>query len=355
MSDSQKKKWRNISIHIAVWIVYMGYELITVVQIGGADFNPVETVLSFGLYAGLFYTNTEVLLPYLFGRKRYALFAITTLIAIAAYIATRYLLKVFLIPWMGFAQNYPFSEFRLFLAEALWRGGYFLMLSFGYWFAKNLIEVEKKKKLLEKKTYENEKALFELEKNLKSAEIAILKNQINPHFLFNTLNFFFDQVRPHSEKLAEGIMLLSRVMRYSIRENGPTSKTMLADEVAHLKNFININQLRFENSMHIQFEVQGNLEYRMIAPLVLITFVENAFKYGDLFEPEHPVSISLQVLDDNLDFTVINKKKTGPIEASTGIGLENTINRLRLIYKDRHSLSIKDTDDFYRVDLNLKL
>ena len=171
-----------------------------------------------------------------------------------------------------------------------------------------------------------------MEQNFRIAQVGYLKNQINPHFLFNTLNFFYDQVRTCSESTAEGVLLLSDIMRYALKDSDVNSKAMLQDEVVHLRNFIAINQLRFANRLQVKFDVVDSIYFRMIPPLVLITFVENCFKYGDLLDPEHPLVIKLEVDQDQLLFYTRNKKKTGLIEPSNGIGLKNTQKRLDIVY-----------------------
>ncbi|WP_345228255.1 sensor histidine kinase, partial [Hymenobacter koreensis] len=171
--------------------------------------------------------------------------------------------------------------------------------------------------------------------SLVEANLAFLKSQINPHFLFNALNFFYAQVYPHSEGAAKGILLLSDIMRYALHED-PDGKVPLGQEVQHVRNYIALNQLRFNQQLQVDFRVSGQLEYRLILPLVLITFVENCFKHGELHEPDRPVQIRLSVEQNRLEFQTRNQLRHGPKEQSTGIGLANTRRRLALVYPGRH-------------------
>lgn len=184
------------------------------------------------------------------------------------------------------------------------------------------------------------------------ANYNFLKAQINPHFLHNTLNFFYAKSLPYSEELSDGILTLSEIMRYALsKENAIDGKILLKDEIEHLRNVIKINQLRFSNKLNVIFEVYGNVGEVMIIPFVLITIVENAFKHGELKNADQPIDIQLTVVDDKLTFFCKNKKKTGPKELSTGIGLDNTQKRLDMVYGSKYSISIVDETDFYTTEL----
>ncbi|WP_345117304.1 sensor histidine kinase [Hymenobacter algoricola] len=225
---------------------------------------------------------------------------------------------------------------------------YFLLPSIGYWFARNAIRLEKQKR-------EQEHDLRVAERNLMEANLAFLKNQINPHFLFNSLNFLYAQVYPYSEETAKGILLLSDIMRYALKEDDNNGKVMLEKEVQHLHNYIAINQLRFNQRLQIQFEISGSLQFMMILPLVLITFVENCFKHGELSDPQNPLLIQITTVNNQLTFRTRNKKRDGPKEKSTGIGLDNTQRRLDMVYPERYVLTVNDEQDYYTCTLIIEL
>lgn len=190
------------------------------------------------------------------------------------------------------------------------------------------------------------------------AEKQFLQSQINPHFLYNTLNFFYAKSLGLSQELAESVLLLSDIMRYSLEKNeNSNGMVLLQDEIGHINNVIRINQYRFNNRLKINFLVSGNTASARIIPLVLITLVENAFKHGELFDPSFPVTLALTIDEEkhSILFSVQNKKKTGPKEMGTGIGLENTRRRLNFAYGDKHSVIINDTDESYTATLQLPL
>lgn len=208
---------------------------------------------------------------------------------------------------------------------------------------------------------ENQKVLEQrtsrLEKEKMQADYLFLKAQINPHFLHNTLNFLYARSLPYSTELSEGILTLSEIMRYSLdKEEDADGKVLLTREIEHLNNIIRIQQLRFGNALQVIFTIQGNPEGLRILPFVLITIVENAFKHGELKDPGHPVTLDLCIDEGKkLRFHCVNKKKTGPKELSTGIGLENTRRRMELAYGENYSLYIKDQREAYIADLSINL
>jgi len=228
-----------------------------------------------------------------------------------------------------------------------------LLGSFIYGYDRRITQYRKQMSAIAEARQQEQLKQKVMEKEVVDARLQSLKYQINPHFLFNSLNFLYSQSLPLSDELARATMLLSKMMRYGLQENSEEAKVSLAGEVEHLQNFIEFNQLRFSNQLQIDFKTEGQIAIRRIMPLLLITFVENAFKYGELHQPENPLEIHLTVDSQKLTFFVKNKKRKGPKEDSTGIGLENIRKRLTLGYPERHSLVIKDNEDFYATELTV--
>ncbi|MGY3091483.1 two-component system LytT family sensor kinase [Hymenobacter sp. UYAg731] len=345
---SPHKQVEIILIHVTVWFIYILYESFLLLFVNIVGFNYWETGLNFLLYAGLFYGNGHWLLPAVYKSRLYGRFALGVLVLFAGYGALRYLLNVHLLPALPQPMLRPVVDVNMFWAQTVSRGFYFLMASFAYWFARNAIMLERQQRWQEARMRLTEKSLLE-------AEVAFLKNQINPHFLFNALNFLYAQVYPLSESAAKGILLLSDIMRYALKETSDNGKVLLEEEVHHMHNFITLNQQRFSNRLQIRFETEGSDQFLMILPLVLITFVENCFKHGELSDPTAPLLIQLRIKDNRLYFYTFNKKRTGPKEKTTGIGLANTRKRLEIIYPNRHSLTVEDGPDSYTCTLLLEL
>lgn len=213
---------------------------------------------------------------------------------------------------------------------------------------------EKNQQIERSRVLEQQKT--QLEKEKMQANYLFLKAQINPHFLHNTLNFLYAKSLPYSTELSEGILTLSEIMRYSLnKEEDTEGKVLLTQEIEHVNNIIRIQQLRFGNTLQVFFDIRGELEGLRILPFVLITLVENAFKHGELKNVDYPVGLELTISGGQLHFHCVNKKKTGPKELSTGIGLDNTRKRLELAYGENYTLYIKDQKDLFVVDLAILL
>lgn len=185
------------------------------------------------------------------------------------------------------------------------------------------------------------------------AELAYLKAQINPHFLFNTLNSIYAMALGRSEQTAGAIVRLSSMMRYVLVEAGK-EKVPLESELAYLTDYIQLQQTRFEGSLKVVFEIKGWPEGRQIYPLLLIPFVENAFKYGVNPETPSAIGIGIDVGDHGLQLRVTNNKvAVVPNDSPGGLGISNTRRRLQLLYPGRHSLIIEDQPETFTVLLNL--
>ncbi len=220
-----------------------------------------------------------------------------------------------------------------------------LLICFVFAYITNMREALKQRRILQ------EQKLL-LEAQISQANFNFLKAQINPHFLHNTLNFLYSKSLPHSEELSEGILTLSDIMRYALSQgNQKDGKAPLKDEIEHVNNVIKISQLRFNNELEVNFEISGPVEGKMIIPFVLITLVENAFKHGDLKSKGHPADIWVNIQGDRLYFYCRNKKKDGPKQLSTGIGIENIRKRLDLAYGENYKYTVKDEPGFYTVEL----
>lgn len=214
----------------------------------------------------------------------------------------------------------------------------------------NSLRDEKK----QKKVLEAQKMQLEIEKS--QANLNFLKAQINPHFLHNTLNYLYAKSLPLSLELSEGILTLSDIMRYALSDgNTVDGKSLLKEEVEHVQNVIRIQQLRFSNKLNVDLEIKGSLDGERIIPFVLITLVENAFKHGDLKDADAPILIHLNIENHVLSFYCRNKKKTGPKEISTGVGLDNIRKRLELAYGNKHSFNATDEHGFYTTELTIQL
>ncbi len=199
-----------------------------------------------------------------------------------------------------------------------------------------------------------EQRASEIENEQLRTELSFLHAQINPHFLFNSLNTIYSLSLKKSDVAPHAILKLSQLLRYVIDE-ATRDSVPLSREVEYLNNYIELQKLRSAPTVKVNFKTTGNLEQVVIAPLLLLPFVENAFKYGISNHEESPIDIFLMVDSVQISFTVKNKKFEYYEKHSTGIGIPNVQRRLALLYPEKHNLKIEDSDDFYLITLTIYL
>lgn len=192
---------------------------------------------------------------------------------------------------------------------------------------------------------------YELAKT--KAELDSLKYQLNPHFLFNTLTAIYSLVLNRSEKAPESVLKLSSLLRYVYSESSRTY-VPLNEELEYIENYIEIMRMKTSEQLKIRYDVKGERDSFEIAPMLLVSFVENAFKYG--YDPDEEGSVLLDIsISENgvLNFRIQNDILVSQSEQdeSSGIGLENTRSRLRYLYPGKHELQIEDNKSTYKVDL----
>jgi two-component system LytT family sensor kinase len=303
----------------------------------------IKGCLGFVFNVFFFYFTTNYFFNFITEKRKFFSFLKVSIIAFIACFAYHHII-FFAFPGKG-TMEYSTAAIQLFnmTLNTLFAIGASLLVAY----LTSLRDGQKQRKVLEA-----QKMQLEVEKS--QANLNFLKAQINPHFLHNTLNFLYAKSLPYSSELSEGILTLSDIMRYALSQgNEKDGKAPLTDEIEHVRNVIKISQLRFSNKLKVNFEVNGVVNGAMIIPFVLITLVENAFKHGDLKNQDAPIDIKLNVEGNKLYFYCRNKKKSGPKELSTGIGLENIRNRLDLAYGNKYSFKVKDEPEFYTTELTI--
>lgn len=352
------KKIHTVYIHILVWCLYIACNiLIQQLFYPGYD-DYIGNLFNYGVLILVFYVNAHFIIER-FGKgyKRIVILVILTVALLGSFMGLLYIFQQYISPLIYHEAAHEL-DLRLFFWASLYTFLPFLGFSYGYSYVLRTIRHQKEiNALLVQQQKEREEKL-QLAKERLHYEYSFLQAQINPHFLFNALNFFYSRTLPFSQEVSGGIMKLSEIMRYALEnKEDEEGKVWLSRETGHVQNVIDINQLRYSNKLHIQFTMQGPVEQVRIIPLVLITLVENAFKYGDLADAEHPLQIKLCVSaeEKKLVFTVRNKKNKHPIALSSGIGMQNIRNRMQLAYKDNYRLTVADDENFYAVELLINL
>ena len=186
-------------------------------------------------------------------------------------------------------------------------------------------------------------------------ELDNLKTQIQPHFLFNTLNSIYALAVRQDEKTADVVVQLSEFLRYVIKD-ARDNLVALKKEIDYISNYIDLQKARLRETVVINYTVSGDpMDYK-IAPLILFSFIENAFQHGVSPEEESKIDIDLSVVEKEVRLYVYNKKVTISDHATgLGIGMNNARKRLELLYPDQHRLKVTETDKDYAIDLTISI
>lgn len=340
------KKFLEPIIHTLVWLSAFILIILVVKTIGpfrkldGTLFYPVTfgTIISIIL----FYTNALVLIPAYSRNRKPARFILSILVFLIGITAFETLIDYF------FFIVYHSTEKESFLSQYISNfviNLFVLGLSLGYGLTKNWLK--------------NEKTNQQLKEEKLSAELDFLKAQLNPHFLFNVLNMAFASATSSGdERTADMIEKLAGLMRYMLYESN-VDKIELSKEIAYIENYINLQKLRLSADIpvSIRFKINGDIYKNKIAPLILIPFIENAFKYGIKLGKKSTIKIDLNIKADKLQFTVENTIFNAPAlleNKNSGLGLKNVKKRLSILYANNHQLELVSTDKYF-VNLNMTL
>jgi two-component system LytT family sensor kinase len=364
-----------ISVHVLLWGLFLIIPLfIYRIRIPDVSFYYRE-IINKSFLIILFYVNFYYLLPRLFRNRKLFSYFLCLVAALAVLCIQQLVLEVYVLkthtrrfarfalaesrpvitkfasantalplndipPPHFFRERYPKMVYFITLKDALGSGIVILLLSGFIKLAHSLFISEKQKKLLE-----NERL---------NAELNFLKLQINPHFLFNTLNSIYSQAHFRSEQTEHSILKFSRIMRYVLYDSA-TDKISLSRDLEYISNYIDLQQLRLSKNITIHYDVTGPVNGLSIAPLLLITFIENAFKHGISYTAPSEIKIAIAVTGNELSLTVGNAITQSSRGSAGGVGLINARRRLDVIYPGRHMLDVIDNDHLYIVNLKIEL
>ena len=286
-------------------------------------------------WMGLFYLNALVLIPKLFNKHKYIYFVFSLLLSFCIIMLFH---GAFFKP---FVQGHDFNFFRSSAHNII----PFLFT----------VTVSTTYKIIYDKIKADTVAAEIQKENLKT-ELSFLRSQISPHFLFNVLNNIVAMVRLKSGELESTIIKLSSLLQYMLYETDE-EKVLLRNEEESLQNYIDLQRLRFSNKLTLNTSFDIKEEWQTIEPMLLIPFVENAFKHGSGLLNNPEIHIDLQSSNNQLDFFIKNKYVSSDTakDKTSGIGLTNVKRRLQLLYPEKHTLLIEDNNGWYKVHLKLFL
>lgn len=287
-------------------------------------------------WISLFYVNAYVLMPVYFNKRKYRQYGLTIL-----------LLFLFLlgINWLSFSVLLPALAFRISGAIVFYLLPCLFILSWSIAYRILIDKVKEDKRIIQGQT-----------ETLKT-ELSFLRSQVSPHFMFNVLNNMVALARKKSDLLEPSLIKLSSLLRYMLYETDE-ERVSVQKEIEYLQSYIDLQRQRFADNVVIIAEMnEGNYQHQ-IQPMLLIPFVENAFKHGTGLLTSPEIQIHLRADNEKLYFVVRNKFQANLQEVrdkDSGIGLANVQRRLELLYPDRHVLSIGKQDDWFNVSLEITL
>jgi two-component system LytT family sensor kinase len=299
-----------------------------------SEYFLYRLLINNGILAILFYLNAYYFFPIIFKKKGVIIYLISLIFCIVlAFFLAKYVDQD-LFPVKRKWNRSPISNILSYI--------FILVVSTSY---RIIIDYIKDQKLLKEKETENLKT-----------ELSFLKSQVSPHFMFNVLNNLVSLARKKSDKMEPALIQLSNLLRYMLYE-GNQGKINLLQELKYLNGYIDLQKLRFGDDAEIIFDYQGDLNEFELEPMLLIPFVENAFKHGMGSQNKPIIKITMGVENKTLTFVVENEIiQTGESkDNSSGIGLANVKRRLELLYKQNYSLNISEANNFFRVQLKIKM
>lgn len=306
----------------------------------------------------LFYINALIVLPFAFkkGTKLFLFIPFLLIIELSLYILIVYVLDSILIYHIPILYQNELYFDKEFVLGFTWRGCYFMLFSTGYFFFERYVKERDEKESTLKK---HNKMLLDreiIEKKLLEVKNQFLLAQINPHFIFNTLNFIYYITLQNHNKGAQAILLLSKIMRYSSDIEHAAQTITLSKEIEYVKTLIELHQLRFKENVYLEFYYHPKTESLNIIPLVLITIAENMFKHGHINNPDYPSKLHVLIDDENnLIITCINKCRHLIENKGFKSGLSNLKVRLRLAYEDNAKITFSTRKDMFNLKLMIKI
>lgn len=340
------KKTGQIVVHALFWCGV----LLFYTYFFGFDSEDFNYILSFSFFLmpitiATTYISIYKLIPdYLF-TKQYARFVFYSF---CTFIISTYLIVISVIYGLVYLSNFeyknmaPISRSLLFVAIAVYM---VVIIASGYKLLKLNIKSSQETSKLEKK-------ILEAQLKLKEQELNYLKMQIHPHFLFNTLNTMYGFALKKANETPEMILKLSNLLDYLLYKVEKPF-VLLTEDIEHIKDYIELEKMRFNKTLNIDFITSNISEDIKIAPMLLLPFIENSFKHGAIKNGALSIVSYLKCESGQIHFQIENTCSED-LEVKTGIGLTNIKKRLDLLYKDKYNLNIDNKNGIFKVNLMLK-
>jgi two-component system, LytTR family, sensor kinase len=315
--------------HLKVWCIYLIYIFILNIELldyyGGVFKTILAILLNHSFCASHFYFDVAYVHEKIF-KRQYSSYIILLISSFLIHGIIRYLVNYSIFPFFGIINRYREGSNNFYI-DTLWIYVNWFIYGLAYFYARKTVEQEKELRILQVQKAE--------------AEMKFLKAQINPHFMFNTLNLINSKVMKASKGASDIILQLSDMFRYMTGKDSKNDLVALQEEVGFVFNYVDMLNKRNSYSMAVAIDQEGDFSKYQITPMVLITILENAFKHGDVFDHDFPLIITMIIDENNLfTFSTANKIKVEEQKGGdTGIGINNITQRLKAVHGDTFTLN----------------
>lgn len=342
--------YRRFALPVLAWAIFIFYEQLIVYRSLGKLSGLSVNLLYYGFNIAIFYIQRAILNKYITPvRPRYVFVGLFTvlllLIAVSVKAAINLATSRSLLTW-----HQLFTLLTLDLARCVLFAGLATLV----WVTAH-IEIFRREAEQSRLVAARDKA--EMESRLAQVRSAYYQHQLNPHLLFNTLNFIYNDLDQRESEAAKGILLLSDILRFSLADPDSSDKVLLADELDQLNKLFEINRLRYAGQLSVTYQLKGDPGTFRVIPLILLTLTENLFKHGLVNDPAKPASLFIEVSGEGqLRYQAINYfKHQAPDGTSGRIGLRNVRLRLDQAYPSGYALVADSEGEIFKVELKLQL
>ncbi|SFN72142.1 Histidine kinase [Chryseobacterium oleae] len=330
------KQKQVLLLHVFYWLLIIFNGLLSRAVYSKSGLDVLDVTIFLANFLG-FYVNYFFIAPRFFNPNRFYMMIVVFFVGVFVFVLFRYSMEELLLPALTGFRNYAEgTTFLYYFYDNIYYSSLTVFVSTNLWFFKYYFKVEEERnRLVEER---------------KHAQLQALKTQINPHFIFNSLNNIYSLVYQNSDKALPAIEKLSELLRYSTKDL-EKDVISLDKEIGYIESLIGLEKLRIKNPELLIIEKNINHPKINISPMLLVPFVENAFKHGDFRDK----GFVLKVSDDNkvLHFYLHNYKNQKVKDTASGIGIDNVKKRLEILYPKKHELYIKDLESEFIVDLRI--
>lgn len=330
----------RILLHILFWLMVLVYFTLGYGKPGRYGTEVVRSLMFLPHQIVMTYIFFYFLIPRFLLKKKFLQFAVWGIVVSILGMSFSYIVTFKILPLLGYV-----DKLMTVWNPGLAMLGQFTILGFA-------VSIK-----LAKYWYQQKQETMELQQQKLSAELQLLKSQVHPHFLFNTLNNLYSFTLHESHKAPEIVLKLSQLLRFMIYES-KAPLIPLGSEIGILKDYIELEQLRYGNRLDMSLSFTGDIHGKMIPPLLLLPLIENSFKHGTSRQLDQCwISLDLHVDSNKLDMKLVNSldPNATPVEGHKGLGLQNVKRRLELLYPGRFSFQVTKEAEIFLVHLKLEL